>query len=177
MSPFTNTSLGNDAEFNRLSLRYRPALIAFFLRRTASHADAEDMTQDLFLKLSSAGLVGVENPDAYIFQMAANLLKDRARRFRTRSNAYESYTTLENLETEALDPSRFLLGKEQLNEINAYLADLPERTRTLFVLFRVEGISQNELAAAYGISRRTVQNDITKALNHIVERLKGEGRL
>lgn len=176
MSPIANSPARNP-EFDRLSLRYRPALMAFFLRRTASYADAEDMTQDLFSKLVGTSLSNIENPDGYIFQMAANLLTDRARRSNTRSKAYANYTTLENLETENLDPSRFLIGKEQLSEITGYLAELPERTRTLFVLFRIEGISQNELAAAYDISTRAVQKHIAKALSYIIERLKGEGRL
>jgi RNA polymerase sigma factor (sigma-70 family) len=165
------------SEQERLNRRYRPVLMAFFMRRSTSHADAEDMTQDLFIKLAQAGLNGVENPDAYIFQMASNLLKDRSRRDKTRGAIYANYNTLEDLERETLDPSRFLLSREQLNETIGYLAELPERTRILFILFRIEGISQNELAATYGISTRAVQKHVSKALSYIADRLKREGKI
>jgi RNA polymerase sigma-70 factor (ECF subfamily) len=119
-----------------------------------------------------AGKEESDNTDAYIFQIAANLLKDRFRRDSTRSNAYSGYTAIELLEAETLDPARQLVGREQLAEVARYLTELPERTRRVFVLFRIEGISQNEIAAAYQISTRTVQQLVANAMAHILSRMK-----
>ena len=165
----------DEKELSRLNQRYRSALVAFFYRRTASHADAEDLTQDVFVRLANSGDQDIQNVDAYIFQIAANLLKDRGRRSKTQSTALSNVSLLDHVEAEFRDPSRFLMGKEQLNQITGYLAELPERTRTIFILFRIEGIGQNQLASAYQISTRAVQKHVANALAHILQRLKGEG--
>lgn len=162
----------HDAKLKRLNARYRGPLVAFFARRGLSQADAEDLTQDVFVRLAGAEKQVIDNTDAYIFQIAANLLKDRFRRDTTRSSAYSGYTALEALEAETLDPARQLAGREQLAEVTRYITELPERTRTVFVLFRIEGISQGEIAAAYQISTRTVQQLVADAMAHIVGRLK-----
>src|SRR3546814_4660901 len=67
-----------------LGRRWRPVLLAYFLRRVRNHAEAEDLTQELLAKLVSLDGSALDSPEAYIFQMASNLLADRARRFRVR---------------------------------------------------------------------------------------------
>lgn len=171
------TKPNQHSEFERLARTYRPALTAYFLRRARCPADAEDMVQDTLIKLANANLASVDNKNAYIFQMASNLLKDRARRGRTRFNTQDNYVTLEHTETDELDPSRILLGREQLLRVSNYLSELPELTRTLFYLFRLEGVSQADLSAAYGFSTRTIQKHVSDAMIHILGRLRREGEL
>lgn len=144
--------------------------MAFFMRRTASHSDAEDMTQDLFAKLATAQTGAMDNADAYIFQMAANLLRDRGRRERVRAN-YRASINSDSADLEPLDPARVLLGRESLGEVSDTLRQLPERTRAIFLLFRLEGMKQSELAALYGISVSAVQKHIFKAMTHLTRRL------
>jgi RNA polymerase sigma factor (sigma-70 family) len=165
-----------EPELNRLDRRYRPALMAFFMRRAASHGDAEDMTQELFAKLATAqsgsGATGaMDNPDAYIFQMAANLLRDRGRRERVRAN-YRASLDIGAIDLEPLDPARVLLGRESLGEVSDALRELPDRTRAIFLLFRLEGMKQSELAALYGVSVSAVQKHILKAMTHLTRRVR-----
>jgi RNA polymerase sigma-70 factor (ECF subfamily) len=159
-------------ELKRLNARYRAPLVAFFVRRGLGQADAEDLTQDVFVRLMGNRAEAIENTDAYIFQIAANLLKDRFRREMTRSSAYSNLSALDMFGAETLDPSRQFAGREQLAEVNRYLNELPERTRNVFVLFRIEGIGQNEIAAAYQISTRSVQQLVANAMAHIMTRLQ-----
>ena len=68
----------------KLDGQFRPALTAYFGRRVGSTAEAQDLTQDVFERL----LKGLEarpilNAEALIFTIAANLLRDRARRARS----------------------------------------------------------------------------------------------
>src|SRR3546814_15304224 len=72
-----------------LGRRWRPVLLAYFLRRVRNHAEAEDLTQELLAKLVSLDGSALDSPEAYIFQMASNLLADRARRFRVRTQFLE----------------------------------------------------------------------------------------
>ena len=61
--------------------RFRQPLLAYFTRRTSSPAEAEDLAQDLFLRLvGREGLDRIENLDGYVFTVAANLLRDRGRK-------------------------------------------------------------------------------------------------
>jgi RNA polymerase sigma-70 factor (ECF subfamily) len=145
--------------------------MAFFMRRAASHGDAEDMTQELFAKLATAEASAIDNADAYIFQMAANLLRDRGRREKVRAN-YRAGLDTSALDLEPLDPARVLLGRESLGEVSDALRELPERTRAIFLLFRLEGMKQAELAALYGVSVSAVQKHILKAMTHLTRRVR-----
>jgi RNA polymerase sigma-70 factor (ECF subfamily) len=145
--------------------------MAFFMRRAASHSDAEDMTQELFAKLATAQTGTMDNADAYIFQMAANLLRDRGRREKVRAH-YRASVQAGGGDLEPLDPSRVLLGRESLGEVSDALRELPDRTRAIFLLFRLEGMKQSDLADLYGISVSAVQKHIFKAMTHLTKRLR-----
>lgn len=160
-----------EPDLNGLNRRYRPALMAFFMRRAASHGDAEDMTQELFAKLATSHTGPMDNADAYIFQMAANLLRDRGRRERVRANFRASVHAGAG-DLESLDPARVLLARESLGEVSDALRELPERTRAIFLLFRLEGMKQSELAALYGVSVSAVQKHIFKAMTHLTRRVR-----
>ena len=154
--------------------RYRAALMAFFMRRMSGHSDAEDLTQEVFAKLATAGADSFENPDAYIFQMAANLLRDRVRRERVRAAHRAEVLAAPLAEAEPIDPARVLLSRETLVEVSACLRQLPERTRAIFLLFRLEGMKQAELATMYGISVSAVRKHILRAMAHLMARTRGE---
>ncbi len=148
--------------------------MAFFMRRAASHSDAEDMTQELFAKLATTQ-ASPDNADAYIFQMAANLLRDRGRRERVRANYRASVhagIVAGGGDLEPLDPARVLLGRESLGEAADALRELPDRTRAIFLLFRLEGMKQSELAVLYGVSVSAVQKHILKAMTHLTRRVR-----
>jgi RNA polymerase sigma factor (sigma-70 family) len=155
-----------------LDRRYRPALMAFFMRRAASHGDAEDMTQELFAKLARVEDPGMANADAYIFQMAANLLRDRQRRERVRANYRATLAAGDPVDLEPLDPARILQAREDLGEVSRILRELPERTRAIFLLYRLEGMKQAELATLYGMTASGVQKHILKAMGHLTRRLR-----
>jgi len=156
-------------DIDGLSLRYRGALMAFFLRRTLSRSDAEDLTQEVFARLASGEIGDVENPGAYLHQMAANLLRDRARREQVRDGYRRSVHGVIHSDVETIDPSRIFLARETLGEVSEALRQLPERTRAIFLLFRLEGMKQAELAEYYGISVSAVQKHLLKATMHLTQ--------
>jgi DNA-directed RNA polymerase specialized sigma24 family protein len=61
-----------------LCRRFRPALVAYFLRRVSDPAEAEDLAHDVLLRLTGIPPEQLKSADAYVFQVATNLLKDRA---------------------------------------------------------------------------------------------------
>lgn len=150
------------------SRRYRPALLSFFQRRMPPGADREDLVQEVFLRLARReDLAGVENIDGYLFQAAANVLKDwRRRGVRHAVDAHEPVE--EDLPAEVdFTPERVLLGKDAVSALIAALETLPERTRAVFLLYHFDQLPQAEIARRLGIAVRTVENNMAKAHAHL----------
>lgn len=151
-------------DLDHLTRRFRPVLMAFLLRRVRSHADAEDMTQEVFARLASQGRLQMRSPEGYLFQIAANLLRDRSRRMSVR-NAYRlDVAQRDGLEIDPLDPLRITGDREALALLCTAVADLPERTRNIFILNRLENIDRRVLADSYGISLSTVDRELARAM-------------
>ena len=155
------------AAANAMSARFRPALIAFFQRRIHNAAEAEDLTQEVLLRVAQKGAtIDATRPDAYVFQIAANLLRDRGRRLKVR-NAYQAGLGADAPWVEERDPDRVLQAKQSLATVLEGLRQLPERTRTIFVLFRLENMKQREIADMLGLSVRTVEQHVVRASVHL----------
>jgi RNA polymerase sigma factor (sigma-70 family) len=158
-----------------LNARFRPALITFFLRRIGNLAEAEDLTQEVLLRVTQrASTIDASRPDAYVFQIAANLLRDRGRRLNVRISYLQSFESSDAADLEERDPERVLQARQSLATVMKALRELPERTRTVFILFRLEGMKQREIADHLGLSIRTVEFHVIRASVHLRDRLKGE---
>jgi RNA polymerase sigma-70 factor (ECF subfamily) len=160
-----------------LDARFRAPLMAFFLRRVGNRTDAEDLTQETFERLLRA-----ENFDAaghvtgYVFRVAVNLLRDRHRsavyRRHVPFSAFEP-ELLERISAELLEdrePERVLLGREGLIEVLRCLDELGERTKTVFILYRLEGMKQREIAELLGMGLSTVEKHCMLAMTLLIAR-------
>jgi RNA polymerase sigma factor (sigma-70 family) len=158
-----------------MSQRFRPALMAFFVRRIRNHAEAEDLTQEVLLRVTQRGAaIDASRPDAYVFQIAANLLRDRGRRQQVRTAYQTGLGAADAVWVEERDPDRVLQAKQSLATVLAALRQLPERTRTIFILFRLENMKQREIADMLGISVRTVEQHVVRASVHLRDSFGGD---
>jgi len=162
-------TVSDQAQLNR---RWRPALMAFFLRRVRDHAEAEDLTQQVFERLLASGERITGSPEGYVFQVAANLITDRARRQRVRADWRESQLAIDDREIDPLDPHRVVASRAALEALLRHLGDLPERTRSIFILYRVEKLSQEAIGEALGISASAVKQHVHKAMAFLMKRMK-----
>lgn len=152
---------------------YTPALQRFFERRILEHADVDDLVQEVFLRLEQRGSLGdVINIEGYLFQTAANILRDRLRQRLTHRATDHRPLDANLAQDTAFAPDRILLGKDALDRFTLALQELPERTRTIFALNRFEEISYSAIAARLGVSVSTVEKQISRALEHLQTRLK-----
>ena len=71
---------------------------------------------------------------------------------------------------EDINPERVLIGRENLSEVLACLDELGERTKNIFILFRLEGMKQKEIAAHYGIGLSTVEKHVMAAAVRLAKR-------
>jgi RNA polymerase sigma-70 factor (ECF subfamily) len=148
--------------------RYRPALYAYFLRRTRQPADAEDLTHDVFLRLSRLDpATEIHNIEAFIFRTAVNLLRDRARRAHAHVEVTELLPTDPEPAAGEPTPERVLEAKVELKRVMDALGALSEKTRHIFILRRLEQMSCADIASFYGISVSAVEQHITRALAHL----------
>ena len=76
----------------------------------------------------------------------------------------------EPLLAEEINPERVLIGRESLVEVLACLDELGERTKNIFILFRLEGMKQKAIAAIYGVSLSTVEKQVMTAVLHLAKK-------
>jgi RNA polymerase sigma-70 factor (ECF subfamily) len=103
-----------------------------------------------------------------VFQTAASVIKDRFRRRRVRAaDRHVVFQPNYHGETE-IDPERVVIGQEELAAVAHRIMALPERTRTIFVLRRLEGMSLPEIARQLGLSLSTVEKHIQRAAKQVL---------
>lgn len=145
----------------------RPALVRYLRREVGTDA-AADMAQEVFCRAAgSAQADKLQNPIAFLRKIARNLLVDRQRREQRIGTAIEFDETrdapcMANQE-HALEAADLLRLYEQA------IAGLPEKTRTIFLLHRVEERSYREIHQLLEISVATVEYHMMKALAHIAQ--------
>lgn len=154
-----------------LSREFRPALMAFFLRRVRDHAEAEDLTQEVFSRLSAQPDMMMRSGSAYLFQVAANLLRDRARRQQVRRNYRETLGQIDGDAVELIDPFRVTAARSSIAALRAALDELDPTTSAIFVLYRLEYMSKDVIAEGFGITIRTVEKHLTRAMAQLTARL------
>lgn len=166
-------------ELAKLHERFRLPLLAYFARRVRSVSEAQDLVQDVFERVArTIGTQAIRNPDALIFRIAVNLLRDRARRARRRGVEVplpsEEMTEIADALIVDLSPERVVLGELSLSEVLQALSDLDERTRAMFYLCRLENLKIKEIGNLYGISESAVEKHVAKALAHLSRRIYGD---
>lgn len=168
---------------SRLDARFRGPLMAFFMRRIKDRTLAEDLTQDTLLRVIGAqALERVENAESYVFRVATNLLKDHWQRASRLDPAAcipiedAVASELERQLVEDLSPETVLLSRDSLRDALATLEELGERTRDIFILFRLENMKQKDIAEAFGIGQSTVEKHVMKAMLYLAAKHGGTGK-
>ncbi|OJY50457.1 MAG: hypothetical protein BGP17_18575 [Sphingomonas sp. 67-41] len=155
-----------------LARRYRSTLLRYFQRRGVAPLDAEDAVQEVFVRLSQRKALAddVHQPESYIFATAANVATDLHRRATVRANdRHELFDDVLHAPLD-LDPETICAGREALRAVVVALKELPERTRTIFILARLEQMKQAEIARRLGVSLNTVEKHLHRAVAYLGER-------
>lgn len=140
-----------------------------FIARSASASDVEDIAQEALLNAMSAEADRViENPKAYLYRVAQNLV---VRTHRSRAREIVGYVEgLDVAEAPCPTPSaeRQLIDREQLGILCDALASLPPACRQVFILRKVHGLSHKEIADRLGISTSTVEKHLATGFSRCV---------
>lgn len=149
----------------------------FFLAKLGPDADVEDLVQDLYLKIISLQDESVNNPPAFLYRLASNLMLDRLRQ-RRRANARDADWRSNNQTSmglvdvvDAPDAESTVIARQRLDRVVAALATLSPRTQQIFKLHKIDGLSYAQTAMALGISKSAVEKQISLALSHLQSRV------
>lgn len=141
-------------------------------RRVLAAVDVEDVVQECYCRLAQLPDVAhIAVPRAYLFTMAQHIL--RRQRERARVVRFETASDMSNWEGEGdpLTPERFAQSRQELARVQAALAQLSDRARRIFVMRRIEGLSQKAIAQTLGVSETIVENEASRGLRAILRQL------
>lgn len=150
-------------------LANRGALLRFLRARGAGEA-AEDLLQDLWLKIADARPGPVATPLAYLYRMADRLMIDRYRSVRQASVREQAWGELQADGAEMPDAERQLAAIQLAALVAALLDGLePPRVGQIFRRHRGDGVSQRQIAEEFGVSLSTVESDLRRAYRALAE--------
>ncbi|MBQ1497401.1 MAG: RNA polymerase sigma factor [Sphingomonas sp.] len=152
--------------------QYRMPLLRFFQRRVEHFEDADDLVQDVFSRLAAQDLAAIANVQGYVFQVAANVLRDKARRASVRSIMSPAPEGFDVEDEAGFSPERILQSREALQIMIAALYELPEIVRMVFSQYHFDGVAQVEIARRTGLSLSTVEKHMARANGHLLHRLR-----
>ena len=156
-----------------LHARFQHRLKGYFFKRLGASPDVDDLVQETFTRIARPHqLDAVEDAEAYLFQVAANLILERGRRGKVRAIDAHIELDPELEDARVFSPERILASKQELNAVLQALQELPERTRIIFALQRFEGLTYAEIAKKLGVTESAIDKQMGKALEHLTRRLE-----
>ncbi len=155
-----------------VAVAYRSPLLRFFQRRIGAGEDAEDLVQEVFSRLARQDLATIENVQGYIFRIAANVLRDRARRANVRGMVVRAPEGFDIEDEGGFTPERILQGQEAIQMMVSALYELPEMVRMVFSQYHFDGVAQVDISRRLGLSLSTVEKHMAKANRHLLRRLR-----
>lgn len=146
--------------------RHRCSLLWYLMRLVPNRADAEEITQEAFLRLLGAEHLETDASRAgsYLFTTATNLARDNYRRKTARADG--AHVALDDLQIEADDPGpeRLVDGERGKRIVDLALRDLKPRPRQAFLLYVQEELTYECIALKLGVSKKTVERDMALTL-------------
>ena len=150
-------------------LTARKELLQFLTRRAGRNA-AEDVAQDTWLRLRErSDPEAWRAPRAVLFTTAANLATDAHRRSTAADKLFSRDDVGEGPASSGVDPEARADALGRLERLAAALEQLPPACREAFLLNRLDGLSHAQIAARLGISTKSVQRYIERALRACLE--------
>lgn len=151
-------------EYSRLVFR-----IAYSVVR--NHADAEDIVQEVFLRIAKHGAKGVEDPKAWISRIAWRASVDRYRHL-GRHNQEEFDERVHASFMHARGTEREAISGETLAILDRLIAALPGKEREALLLTSIEELTSAEAAIVLGISETSVRARVFRARQRLAEKLE-----
>lgn len=158
---------------DELSRRFREPLLRYYASRVKTPEDAEELVQEVFLRLLRQKDLGeIENIDVFTFVAARSVLKDHYR-YKSRHGGGRT-TPIEKLQIRSSEPNpgQVVEDRDEIGVLMAAIEELPPKCRAVFTLFRFEDVPQAEIARRLGITVSMVEKHIAAAMVTLKKKLR-----
>ena len=146
-------------------LPHEPALRNWLNRHRVDGIEVDDIVQETYAVMSALTVVNhIESPQAYMFKTAQSVVRRHLRHARVvKLDALDEVRSLAII-CERPSPERHAIGREQLRQTIAIISGLPTKCREAFVMQKLQGLGQREVARAMGVSESTIEKHIGRGL-------------
>jgi RNA polymerase sigma factor (sigma-70 family) len=169
----TQAMPGGDAQAAAVYADSYAELTRFLQRLCGDAALAEDLAQEAGMRLiATMQHEHIERPRAFLFHAAANLARDHLRRHLVAQRHADAQVECDP----APATDQIAAARQEVALVAKAIAKLPARARAVLQLARIEGYSQKEIATRLGITPKTVENHLTRALALLTSQLRLRGR-
>lgn len=160
---------GNASAFAELFRKYYEALYRFATRFVSDTQVAENIVQDVFVKIweSRASLKIHSNVRAYLYMATRNHALNVIKREK-RTVSIDGYT---NFESSLKSPDEQTIDKELHKAVHKAIAQLPERGRRVYEMHKFDGLSYSEIAEIQQVSINTVKTQMQRAMKSLHKQL------
>ncbi|MCY1276097.1 putative RNA polymerase sigma factor FecI [compost metagenome] len=154
-------------------LAHRSALVDYSTPIVGCRAQAEDVVQEAWLRLSNRPQDNqpIRQPVSYLYRIVRNLSLDISRRLSLENRQVDGTDRLDELPAATPSPEREVLYRDELRVLQDALARLPERTRRAFHMHRLQGLTFQEIATRLEISVSLAHQLVRDALTYCAEQL------
>jgi RNA polymerase sigma-70 factor (ECF subfamily) len=161
------------AAFDLVVRTFRDRIFRFVQRGVGDREAAEDITQDVFVKLyrHAPSLQSASRFLPWLYRTARTTMIDHQRRRTRERRVLMDDESLGLYSTEATAPERPLVRQEQAQALQQALSGLAERFRTPFLLREVEGLRYREIGRLLGLPEKTISSRISRARRLLAARL------
>jgi RNA polymerase sigma factor (sigma-70 family) len=154
----------------RTVLPHEPALRSWLRTRRIVDLDIDDIVQETYSKLVSMDSVAsIRDIRAYTFRIAFSIMAQHVRHARVVSIHTAADLDQFGVETPEPSPERQVEDRDELRRLAAALDSMPGRSRQVFILRRLEGLSQREAAQKLGLSEKTLEKHMSAGIRHLME--------
>lgn len=167
---FQSLTMGDEKAYEALFHLYFPRLYAFSYKILNDSGLAKDVVQNVFIKIwETRSSFNFDHPEAFIYQMVRNASLNYIRHLKVVDNlklkVKDQYLGEELYYIDLVGNDPYILIEKELEvRIQEVMESLPNRCLAVFRLSRLEGMKNLEIAARLGISIKTVEKQISKAL-------------
>jgi RNA polymerase sigma-70 factor (ECF subfamily) len=177
MPPETKTLVEADARwFVENVQRHESALRSYLRHSLSSAADVDDLAQECFvrvMRVQASARVG--SPKALLFTIARNAVRDFLRRRAVADVIPLAEAQSPGAFVDTLDVAETVSRRQELSLLKEAIAELPERCRQVFLLRKIQGLSQREIAQRLGISENTVESLVATGTRRCGDFLRRRG--
>lgn len=160
----------NGNELLGIFLKHRPKLLNYFSARSLSREESEDLAQEAWIKLSRNGEAATAAPIPYLMRIARSLAIDSGRS-KTRTLSTTEVDDLLEICDERATPEKTAEDRDQLLVLRQVLQELPQRQQRMLLASRIDNRRHADIADDFGVSVRTVEMEIRKAILYCGKRL------